>query len=110
MQAFFWASLVRVCVLHHVTWSTNSICHVAGKHPYKSRDHSGNVWPLAILSMGESWHNLHHADPTLARHGVKPWQVDSSAYLIKLMETLRLVHDVRWPDHERLKAKLASPE
>ncbi|WP_131769475.1 acyl-CoA desaturase [Candidatus Protofrankia californiensis] len=110
VQAFFWASLVRVCVLHHVTWSTNSICHVAGKHPYKSRDHSGNVWPLAILSMGESWHNLHHADPTLARHGVKPWQVDSSAYLIKLMETLRLVHDVRWPDHERLKAKLASPE
>ncbi|WP_131745304.1 acyl-CoA desaturase [Frankia sp. Cppng1_Ct_nod] len=107
VQAFFWASLVRVAVLHHVTWSTNSICHVVGKHPYKSRDRSGNVWQLAFLSMGESWHNLHHAEPTLARHGVKPWQLDSSAYLIKLMETLHLVHDVRWPDPARLAAKEA---
>ncbi len=106
-QAFFWASLVRIGLLHHVTWSTNSICHVVGARPYKSRDMSGNVWPLAFLSMGESWHNLHHADPTLARHGVEPWQLDTSAYIIKLMETLRLVRDVRWPDRERLQAKLA---
>jgi stearoyl-CoA desaturase (delta-9 desaturase) len=106
-QAFFWASLVRIGLLHHVTWSTNSICHVVGRRPYKSRDKSGNVWPLALLSMGESWHNLHHADPTSARHGVERWQIDTSAYLIKLMETLRLAWDVRWPDRERLRAKLA---
>ncbi len=98
-----------MALLHHVTWSTNSICHVVGKHPYRSRDRSGNVWPLAFLSMGESWHNLHHAEPTLARHGVKPWQLDTSAYLIKLMETLRIVHDVRWPDPERLRAKEVQP-
>jgi stearoyl-CoA desaturase (Delta-9 desaturase) len=108
LEMFFWAGLVRVAVLHHVTWSTNSICHVVGKRPYKSRDHSGNVWALALLSMGESWHNLHHAEPTLARHGVKNWQIDTSAYFIKLAETLRLVRDVRWPDHERLKTRLAT--
>jgi stearoyl-CoA desaturase (delta-9 desaturase) len=58
--AFFWASLVRVAVLHHVTWSVNSICHLIGSRPYRSRDRSTNVWPLALLSCGESWHNAHH--------------------------------------------------
>jgi len=70
LTAFFWASLVRVGMLHHVTWSINSICHAVGERPFKSRDKSGNVWWLAIPSFGESWHNLHHADPTCARHGV----------------------------------------
>ena len=66
LTAFFWASLVRVGLLHHVTWSINSICHAMGERPFESRDRSGNVWWLAVLSMGESWHNLHHADPTCA--------------------------------------------
>ncbi|WP_018634669.1 acyl-CoA desaturase [Parafrankia elaeagni] len=105
VQAFFWASLVRAALLHHVTWSVNSICHVMGSRPYRSRDRSGNVWPLALLSMGESWHNLHHAEPTSARHGVRPWQIDTSFYGIKLMESLRLVRDVRWPDPARLESK-----
>ena len=70
LTAFFWASLVRIGLLHHVTWSINSICHAIGERPFHSRDQSGNVWWLAVLSMGESWHNLHHADPTCARHGV----------------------------------------
>ena len=70
VTAFFWGSLVRIALLHHVTWSINSICHAIGERPFKSRDRSGNVWWLAFLSMGESWHNLHHADPTCARHGV----------------------------------------
>ena len=107
VQAFFWGSLVRIALLHHVTWSVNSICHVAGSHPYRSRDRSGNVWPLALVSMGESWHNLHHAEPTSARHGVKPWEIDTSFYVIKTLETLRLVRDVRWPDPARLDAKRA---
>ena len=79
LSAFFWATLVRIALLHHVTWSINSICHVAGNRPFKSRDKSGNVWWLAILSFGESWHNLHHADPTSARHGVLRGQIDTSA-------------------------------
>jgi stearoyl-CoA desaturase (Delta-9 desaturase) len=105
--AFFWASLVRVAVLHHVTWSVNSICHTVGSKPFSARDRSGNVWWLAIPSMGESWHNLHHADPTAARHGVLRGQVDSSARIIWALEKLHLAYDVRWPSPERITAKLA---
>jgi stearoyl-CoA desaturase (Delta-9 desaturase) len=107
LTAFFWASLVRVALLHHVTWSINSICHAMGEQPFKSRDHSGNVWWLALLSMGESWHNLHHADPTCARHGVLRGQIDSSARLIWLVERLGWATDVRWPRADRLAARRA---
>ena len=105
LTAFFWASLVRVAMLHHVTWSINSICHTVGNRPFKSRDKSGNVWWLAIPSMGESWHNLHHADPTCARHGVLRGQVDTSARIIWAFEKLGWVHDVRWPVKERIESK-----
>jgi len=107
VTAFFWATLVRVGLLHHVTWSINSICHAMGERPFKSRDRSGNVWWLAVLSMGESWHNLHHADPTCARHGVLPGQVDSNARLIRWLERLGWAYDVRWPSPERIAAKRA---
>jgi stearoyl-CoA desaturase (delta-9 desaturase) len=79
LTAFFWAGLVRIAFLHHVTWSINSICHVFGKRPFKSRDLSSNVAWLAIPASGESWHNLHHAEPTAARHGVLKGQVDPTA-------------------------------
>jgi stearoyl-CoA desaturase (delta-9 desaturase) len=105
--AFFWAGLVRVGLLHHVTWSINSICHMIGDQPFTSRDHSRNVWPLAILSFGESWHNLHHADPTCARHGVQRGQVDISARVIWGFEKLGWASAVRWPTTKRL-AKLAA--
>jgi stearoyl-CoA desaturase (delta-9 desaturase) len=105
--AFFWASLVRVAVLHHVTWSINSICHTIGEKPFSTRDRSGNVWWLAVPSMGESWHNLHHADPTAARHGVLRGQLDSSARVIWGLEKLHLAYDVRWPSPERIAGKLA---
>jgi stearoyl-CoA desaturase (delta-9 desaturase) len=107
LTAFFWASLVRVALLHHVTWSINSICHAMGKRPFTSRDRAGNVWWLAIPSMGESWHNLHHADPTAARHGVLRGQLDSTGRIIWTMEKLGLAYDVRWPSPERIQAKLA---
>ncbi|HEX3707920.1 MAG TPA: acyl-CoA desaturase [Mycobacteriales bacterium] len=107
VTAFFWASLVRVALLHHVTWSVNSICHAVGKRPFTSRDRAGNVWWLAIPSMGESWHNLHHADPTAARHGVLRGQLDSTGRIIWTMEKLGLAYDVRWPSPERIQTKLA---
>jgi stearoyl-CoA desaturase (delta-9 desaturase) len=108
LTAFFWASLVRVCLLHHVTWSINSICHAFGKRPFEARDKSANVWWLAIPSMGESWHNLHHADPTAARHGVLRGQLDSSGRTIWVFERLHLAYDVRWPTPERIAGKLAT--
>jgi len=106
--AFFWASLVRVAVLHHVTWSINSICHTWGEKPFKTRDRSVNVWWLAFLSMGESWHNLHHADPTCARHGVLRGQLDTSAEFIRIFERLGWASEVRWPSQERIEARLAA--
>ena len=108
--AFFWASLVRVALVHHVTWSINSVCHVWGKHPFRTRDRSGNVAWLALLSGGESWHNLHHSDPTAARHGVLRGQVDTSARLIELFEWRGWASDVRWPKAERLRGRLVDPE
>lgn len=106
LTAFFWASLVRVSLLHHVTWSINSICHAVGERPFKSRDRSGNVWWLAVLSMGESWHNLHHADPTAARHGALKGQVDSSARIIWIFERLGWATNVRWPSRERIVSRM----
>jgi len=109
VTAFFWGSLVRVALLHHVTWSINSICHAVGERPFRSRDKSGNVWWLAIPSMGESWHNLHHSDPTCARHGVLRGQIDTSARIIWVMEKFGWVKAVRWPVKERIEMKRVQP-
>ncbi len=105
VTAFFWASLVRVAFLHHVTWSINSICHTFGEEEFDVRDKSRNVSWLAILSFGESWHNLHHSDPTCARHGVLKGQIDIAARTIWLTEKLGWASDVRWPDEQRLTGK-----
>jgi stearoyl-CoA desaturase (delta-9 desaturase) len=102
LTALLWGGLVRVGLLHHVTWSINSICHMFGSRPFASRDRSANVWWLALLSFGESWHNLHHADPTCARHGVKRGQIDVSARLVWIFEKFGWVHSVRWPTARRL--------
>ena len=102
VTAFFWASLVRIALSHHVAWSTNSVCHMVGERPWRVRDRSTNVWALALLSMGESWHNLHHADPTSARHGVGRFEIDLSAEAIALFEKLGWAWKVRWPRPERL--------
>ncbi|MFG3019071.1 acyl-CoA desaturase [Streptomyces sp. NPDC048254] len=106
LTGFFWAGLMRMALLHHVTWSVNSVCHVAGRRPFASRDKATNFWPLALLSFGENWHNSHHADPTGARHGVLPGQIDPSARLIWMFEKLGWAHDVRWPSADRLGARL----
>ncbi|GAA4612468.1 acyl-CoA desaturase [Saccharopolyspora hordei] len=107
--AFFWAGLVRVSFLHHITWSVNSICHMIGERPFKSRDKAANFWPLAILSFGESWHNSHHADPTCARHGVLRGQLDISARVIWFLEKVGWAWKVRWPNEKRL-ARIAVTE
>lgn len=112
LTAFFWGSLVRVAFLHHVTWSINSVCHVVGERPFETRDddRAANFWPLAILSFGESWHNLHHADPTCARHGVLRGQLDSSARVIWLFEKAGWAYDVRWPKLDRVADKLVTKD
>ncbi len=105
LTALFWAGFVRITLVHHVTWSINSICHTFGKEEFEVRDKSRNVWWLAIPSLGESWHNLHHSDPTCARHGVLKGQVDISARIIQGFEKAGWAYDVRWPNSDRLAAK-----
>ncbi|MFI1401119.1 acyl-CoA desaturase [Streptomyces sp. NPDC020681] len=104
LTALLWAGLVRVALLQHVTWSVNSLCHMIGDRPFRTHRHdrATNLWPLALLSFGESWHNLHHADPTCARHGVDRGQLDPTAAAIRLFERLGLATDVHWPVPDRL--------
>jgi stearoyl-CoA desaturase (delta-9 desaturase) len=110
VTAFFWGSLVRICLLHHVTFAINSVCHITGRRPFRTRDRSQNVWWLAIPSFGESWHNFHHAEPTSARHGVRRFEIDTSAMMIKTMEKLRWISDVRWPDRATIARRGLAPE
>jgi len=100
--ALVWAGGVRILVLHHATWSVNSLCHVFGRQPFRTKDESRNLSVLALVSMGESWHNAHHAFPGLARHGVDRWQLDPSATMIGLFERFGWAAEVRWPKPELL--------
>ncbi len=104
LAALLWAGLVRVTLLQHVTWSVNSLCHVIGSRPFTTRryDRATNLWPLALLSLGESWHNMHHSDPTCARHGADPRQIDISAAVIRVFERLGWATGVHWPVYARL--------
>jgi stearoyl-CoA desaturase (delta-9 desaturase) len=96
---------VRVFVLHHVTYSINSICHVFGRRHFATDDESRNVLWLALPTFGEAWHNNHHAFPTSAFHGLRPWQLDPSAAVIRALERLGLVWDVVRVSPERQAAK-----
>jgi stearoyl-CoA desaturase (Delta-9 desaturase) len=105
LLAGLWGSLVRVFMLHHVTWSINSICHFYGKRPYESDDFSTNNWPLALISFGESWHNNHHAFPSAAIHGIGPAQVDTSGIVITALEKMGLARNVKRVTEKQLQAK-----
>jgi len=107
LLGLLWAGLVRVTVLQHVTWSVNSLCHVFGNRPFATRRHdrATNLWPLALVSFGESWHNMHHSDPACARHGAEPGQIDISASVIRVFERLGWATGVHWPDPDRLAAR-----
>jgi stearoyl-CoA desaturase (delta-9 desaturase) len=108
LTGLLWGGFVRVFLLHHVTWSINSICHFLGTRPFEIDDHSGNVFWLAIPSFGEAWHHNHHAFPRSAVHGMRNRrQIDISAGLITLMEKCGLVWNVVRITPERQAQKLA---
>jgi len=92
-----WGGLVRVFLVHHVTWSVNSACHLWGFRPYRSADQSRDNLLFGILAMGEGWHATHHAFPTSARHGLRWWQLDLSYWVIRLHEMLGLAWDLKLP-------------
>jgi stearoyl-CoA desaturase (delta-9 desaturase) len=106
---FVWGGLARIFLVHHVTWSINSVCHLWGSRPYRSHDESRNNVVFGVLAMGEGWHNNHHAFPTSARHGLAWWQVDLSYYIIRGMELVGLAWQVRIPAPATLEAKRIKP-
>jgi stearoyl-CoA desaturase (Delta-9 desaturase) len=106
LAGLVWGGAVRILLLHHVTWSINSICHYWGRRRFAVRDESRNVWWLSWLSFGESWHNNHHAFPSSAFHGLRAGEIDPGGWLIRALERCGLAWKViRIPlDRQAVKA------
>ncbi len=96
-RGFLWGGLVRILLVHHATWSVNSICHSYGKREYETRDDSRNNAWLVMSSLGGSWHNNHHAFPNSAYTGIRNWQIDPSGWVIRALAITGLVWDVKTP-------------
>jgi stearoyl-CoA desaturase (delta-9 desaturase) len=107
LTGYIWGGFVRIFLQHHVTWSVNSVCHFFGRRRFDVEDQSTNVFWLALPSFGESWHHNHHAFPRSAAHGLRWWELDPSAMLIRTMAKLRLAWDVVEIAPERQAQKLA---
>ena len=105
VTAFVWGALVRIFLLHHITWSINSICHFYGTRPFAARDESRNNLWLSILSFGESWHNAHHAFPASPRHGLRWWEIDPSWITIRLMQSIGMAKNPKLPSPSQLARK-----
>jgi stearoyl-CoA desaturase (Delta-9 desaturase) len=105
LTGMLWGGLVRMLVLHHATYSINSLCHFFGRRPFTTDDESRNLAWLVPLTFGEAWHNGHHAFPTSARHGLGRHQLDPSAFVINVLERLGLAWDVVRVSPERVAAK-----
>jgi len=107
LTGLLWGGAVRMFFVHHATFSINSLCHFFGRRRFATGDESRNLLWLALPTLGEAWHNNHHAFPTSARHGLRWWQLDPSAWLIAFLERAGLVWDVTRVSHERELAKAA---
>jgi stearoyl-CoA desaturase (Delta-9 desaturase) len=105
LTGLLWGGLVRIFLVHHVTWSINSVCHFFGTRRYETDDMSTNVFWLALPSLGESWHHNHHAFPRSARHGLRWWEVDLSALAIGGLEKLGLARNVVRIDETRMRER-----
>jgi stearoyl-CoA desaturase (delta-9 desaturase) len=108
LTALLWGGLVRIFLLHHVTWSINSVCHFFGRRRFAVDDQSTNVFWLALPSLGESWHHNHHAFPRSAKHGLRWWEIDVSALVIAGMKRLGLARDVVTISPEKQAERLAA--
>ena len=109
LTGLLWGGAVRIFLLHHSTFSINSLCHFFGRRRFATGDESRNLLWLSLPTLGEAWHNNHHAFPTSARHGLRWWQLDPSAWLIAGLERTGLIWDVVRVAPERELAKIAAP-
>jgi stearoyl-CoA desaturase (delta-9 desaturase) len=106
LTGLLWGGAVRLLVLHHVTFSINSLCHFFGRRRFDTGDESRNLAWLSFLSFGEAWHNNHHAFPTSAAHGMRWWELDPSSLVIRSLERVGLAWDVVRIDPTRQERKL----
>jgi stearoyl-CoA desaturase (Delta-9 desaturase) len=106
LTGLLWGGAVRILVLHHVTYSINSLCHFFGRKRFDTGDESRNLAWLSFLSLGEAWHNNHHAFPTSAAHGMRWWELDLSSLVIRTLERVGLAWDVVRIDPARQQRKL----
>jgi stearoyl-CoA desaturase (delta-9 desaturase) len=109
VEGLVWGGLIRIAAYQHATFSVNSICHMFGRQDYRSRDEARNNWLVALLVFGEGWHNNHHAFPVSARHGLTRRQIDVSWLVIRTLERLRLVWNVKVPDAAQLERRRVQP-
>jgi len=107
LQALLWGGVLRVFLFQHSTWAVNSVCHRFGSRDFPTRDESRNNLAIALLTFGEGWHNNHHAFPSSARHGLLRGQFDLSAWLVRPLERLRVIWDVKLPDAAALARRRA---
>src|ERR687897_1567371 len=107
LTGLLWGGAVRMLVLHHATYSINSLCHFFGRRDFETKDESRNLLWLAFFTFGEAWHNNHHAFPTSAAHGLRRWEFDPSAYVIRALEKVGLAWDVVRIPRERQERKFA---
>jgi len=92
-----WGCFVRSILVLHTTWLVNSATHIWGYRTHATRDHSTNLWWVALVTYGEGWHNNHHAFQTSARHGLRWWEVDMTYWAIRLMALCGLAYNVKLP-------------
>lgn len=105
-RGLLWGGLVRICLVHHVTWSVNSVCHVFGRRPFRTGDQSTNNWLVGLLAGGEGWHNNHHAFQRSAFHGLFWWQFDLAGLAIRALELLHVIADVQRVDPALVRQRL----
>ena len=98
VSAMLWGGFIRLVLSSHASFAVNSIAHLLGNRSFATHDHSGNVAWLAIPTLGEAWHNNHHANPTAAHFGLRKWQFDLGGYFITVMAGIGLITQVRSTD------------
>lgn len=108
-EGLLWGGALRQFAVQNVTFAVNSVCHRWGSRPFKTSDLSRNNWVVGLLGLGEGWHNNHHAFPASAFHGLRWWEIDLSAQVIRCLAAMRLAWNVRRPDVEQIQRKLFEP-
>lgn len=108
VKGCLWGGLIRIFLVHHSTWSVNSICHLFGNSPFKTHDESKNNFICAVLTLGEGWHNNHHAFPSSSRHGLFWWQIDIVYLILRMLSTFGLAWDLIEPEPKQIAGALSN--